>query len=188
VKFAPNNNDLTTINSTMIKSNNKYSNIGHNNSSNNMANITNDNIIGKKVVNERSNVFYRKYNNNTNKAFPSTPKKQFQKKNYVNTEHKYSTHKIKNYRDNSNFPNLTTNPEGPIIQHKKERTYKNPKTKNLKELSNLSMLPLEPNKNLINKKTNVNKNYKCTTFKIVGNLMTNDKKNENDHKKKINKR
>ena len=211
LKVGSTNNDLNTINSTKSKIKDNYSFLEYNNNSK-KNNITNDNIIEKKNIIERNNEFYRKNNNNTIKVIPLTPKKQFQKKYYTNTEHKYNTHKIQNYRNDNRLQNLTTNHEAPpVIRSPKERTYKNPKYKNLKELSNLSMLSLESNNknnntimisnnnknnNTImisninknnNNNNNINRNYKSSTFKLVGNIIINDKKREN-LTKKVNKR
>ena len=170
--FKNGKNELNTINSN--KTNKNYSFIGHNK--------TNDNIIDKNILNEKNNSFNRK--NKIGKGYALTPKKKFLKKYFTKTDFKFDTQKNK---IENQLPILTS-PEPLIIKYgPKERTYKNPKSKKFRDLSNLTMTPNDSIISINNHKNNsVNKDYKSSTFKILGKMKTN--KNNNSLKKKINKR
>ena len=166
--FKNGKNELNTINSN--KTNKNYSFIGHNK--------TNDNIIDKNILNEKNNSFNRK--NKIGKGYALTPKKKFLKKYFTKTDFKFDTQKNK---IENQLPILTS-PEPLIIKYgPKERTYKNPKSKKFRDLSNLTMTPNDSIISINNHKNNsVNKDYKSSTFKILGKMKTN--KNNNSLKKK----
>ena len=182
IKLKNEKNELNTINTN--KTNKNYSFIGNN--------MTNDKIIDKNILNGKNKNFYKK--NKNSKGCTLTPKKKLLKKYYTKTEHKFETQKKNRIKNDNQFPFLAS-PETPLIikYGPKERTYKNPKSKKYSELSNLTMTPnltITPNDSIISindyKNNSVNKDYKSSTFKILGKMILN--KNNNSLKKQFNRR